>query len=274
VKNKFFKNLKSKNKESKMNDQRPPRSDEFLREIPRPAVRVPTNDFGMYQQMCIAFSDLHEYLNGLRSRYGQVGYSGQNLMSDLSKAYIEAIQRGDEEEAARIQASIHQLSDGFDNAVREGALPESPDNFSRTMWQEHMEAELFGRIWPVIAGKSDAVPPLTSWKDFPGNVQAFLYGYLDVVSELGKAIADELSGDVTTEHEFQVFQRFLAIADSITLRLAQERHVPGYVINNGYGRWLAYSNKLRTAYGTIAHVRRDYNLRRSIQRMIRSAVQK
>lgn len=258
-------------------NERPSRPNDFLREIWRPAVRIPdsTKDFGTYQQMCVAFNDLHKFLDGQRSRYGQVGYSGQNLMSDLTKEYIEMVRNGDEEGAAAVQASIQQLSQGFEGAVQEGALPESPNNFSRTMWQEHMEAELFGRIWPVIAGRSNAVPALTVWKDFQGNVQAYLYGYLDVVSELGKAIADELSGDdVTTEKEFQVFQRYLAIADSITLRLSEERHIPNYVISNGYGRWMAYSNKLRTAYGTIAHVRRDFNLRRSIQRMIRTAVQK
>lgn len=257
-----------------MND-RPPRPNDFLRAIRKPAARVPdpTKDFGMYEEMCIAFSDLHEFLDGLRSRYGQVGYSGQNLMSDLSKEYIAAVQRGDEEEAARIQAGIQELSKGFEEAVQDGALPESPNGFSRTMWQEHMEAELFGRIWPVIAGKSAQVPALTGWKDFQGNVQAFLYGYLDVVSELSKAIADELSGDeVTTEHELEVFRRYLAIADSITLRLSEERHIPNYVISNGYGRWMAYSNKLRTAYGTIAHVRREYSSRLSTQRMINAAV--
>ncbi len=143
------------------------------------------------------------------------------------------------------------------------------------MWQEQMEAELFGKIWPVIVGKTEAVPALTHWKDFKGNVQAFLYGYLDTVSELGKALTEELSKpDMTSELEFALFERYLAIAESITLRLSEERHVPGYVINNGYGRWTAYTKKLRTAYGTIAHVRRDYNLRRSIERMVKSALRK
>lgn len=260
-----------------MQPNRLPRPSDFLRTIEPLKVRIPdpAKDFGMYQQMNIAFHELHEYLDNLRSNYGRVGYSGQNLMSDLSKAFIDAAQRGDKEEMVSVQRRMEQLSSGFKEAVQDDALPENPNNFSRTMWQEHMEADLFGAIWPVITGKTDEVPQLTYWRDFQGNVQAYLYGYLDVVSELGKTIANELSGDnVTTEYEFKVFDRFLAVADSITLRLSQERHVPGYVISNGYGRWMAYSNKLRTAYGTIAHVRRDYNLRRSIQRMIQNAVQK
>lgn len=254
---------------------RPPRPDDFLRAIPMPTARIPdpTKDSGMYDRMDMAFRELHEYLDGLRSKYGRVGYSGQNLMSDLTKDFITAVQRGDDEESAHIQVSIRQLSTGFEDAVQDGALPENPNNFSRTMWQEHMEAELFGRIWPVINGKSESVPELTSWKDFRGNVQAYLYGYLDVVSELGKSVTDELAKpDITTEYEFAVFERFLAIADSITLRLSAERHIPNYVISNGYGRWMAFSNKLRTAYGTIAHVRREYSLRRSMQRMIQSSV--
>ncbi len=255
-----------------MQTNRPPRPSDFLRAIETPKVHVPdpAKDFGMYQQMDVALHELHEYLDNLRTNYGRVGYSGQNLMSDLSKAFIEAVQRGDEEEATSIQTRMRQLSDGFNEAVADGALPESPDNFTRTIWQEHTEADLFGAVWPVITGKSDAVSQLTYWRTFKGNVQAYLYGYLDVVSELGKAISDELSKDnVTTEYEFKVFERFLAVADSIVLRLSQERHIPGYVISNGYGPWMAYSKRLRTAYGTIAHVRRDYNLRRSIQRMNR-----
>lgn len=255
--------------------ERPERPNDFLRAIEKPRVRVPDpeKDFGMYSQMDVALHDLHGYLDSLRSNQGRVGYTGQNLMSDLSKAYIEAVQRGDKEEQESIQIRMKELSHGFDNAVSDGTLAGGTDNFSRTMWQEHMEAELFGAIWPVITGKASAVPQLTYWKSFEGNVQAYLYGYLDVVSELSKALTDELSKpDITTEYEFNLFERYLAIADSITLRLSQERHIPGYIISNGFGRWMAYSNKLRTAYGTIAHVRRELNLRRSIQRMVKNTI--
>lgn len=249
------------------------RVDDILREIywPQTYKPDPLKDFGMYNQMDVAFSGLSEHLDELRRNQGRLGYASQNALSDLSKAYIEAAQRGDEEEMMYIGLSMQQLTESFQDASVSGELAETGNRFSRTIWQEQMEAELFGRIWQVITAKAEEVPPLTHWNGFKGNVQAFLYGYLDVVSELAKALTNELSKpDITSELEFALFERYLSVAESITLRLSQERHVPGYVINNGYGRWMAYTKKLRTAYGTIAHVRRDYNLRRSIERMIRA----
>lgn len=260
-----------------MREQSNPKPNQFINDALDlcPAIIVvpnSTKDFGMYETMNAAFDGLHEYLDNMRSNYGRIGYAAQNTISDLSKAFIEAVQRGaDETELGYISLAMEKLAEGF-NDVEMSKLPESPTQFGRTVWQEKMEADLFGLIWPVVSGKTDSVPELIFWKDFKGNVQAYLYGYIDLVSELGKALDYELSDpDMTVERELDLYERYLAIAASITLRLSQERHVPGYVINNGYGRWVAYTNKLRTAYGTIAHVRREYNLRRSIQRMINHA---
>ena len=256
---------------------RPPQPGDFLRNIERPRIPVPdlSKDFGMYQQMDAAFLGLHEYLEKQRSNYGRVGFSSQNLTSDLSKAYIEAVQNGDEEGAAFAQRGMERLNEGLSKAIDDSALPETADSFSRTIWQERYEAELFGAIWPVITGKSKTIPQLIYWKDFQGNIQAYLYAFLDVTTELAKAVDQEVTRpDITTEHELQVFERYLAIAESITLRLSQERHFPGYVISNGFGRWMAYSTKLRTCYGAIAHVRKDLGLRYSIQRMIKAVTQK
>lgn len=233
----------------------------------------PATDYGMYEKMDAAFAGLHEYLGDLMRNQGRIGYSAQNFMSDLTKAEIQAAQRGDETELMYIDRAKEVLLTGFDDAVYDGELAESANKFSRTMWQEHMEGYLFGRIWPIITTSSDSVPDLISWKDFKGNVQAYLYGYLDVVSELSKALADEFSKpDMTTEREFETFERYLAVADSIALRLSQERHIPNYVISNGFGRFMAYTHKLHGVTQTIAHVRRDYNLRRSIRRMVQGAV--
>ncbi|MBU6414732.1 hypothetical protein KGQ34_00605 [Patescibacteria group bacterium] len=263
-----------------MERERRKRPDDFIRdaEMMAPSRRAtPVNDYGMYQKMDAAFSGLHEYLEELRRNYGRIGYAAQNFMSDLSKEYIVAAQHGDENgeiEMSYIGNAMKILSRGLSEAGLNGELPETNSNrFSRTVWQEQLEAELFGRIWPVITGHADFVPELTSWKNFNGNVQAYLYGFLDVVSELGKALTDELSkSEITLEAEFALFERYLEVAGSITLRLSQERHVPGYIISNGYGRWMSYSSKLRTAYGTIAHVRREYNLRLSMRRMILQAL--
>ncbi|KKS37740.1 MAG: hypothetical protein A3G49_05700 [Candidatus Sungbacteria bacterium RIFCSPLOWO2_12_FULL_41_11] len=253
------------------------RVDDFIRDAevynPKVCVPDPSRDYGMYSKMDEAFKGLHGHLDELRRNQGRVGYSAQNLMSDLSKDYISAAQQGDQENMAYIGRAMEMLTEGFNEASADGALAESGNRFGRTIWQEQMEAELFGKIWPVITGAEEAVPDLLLWGNFHGNVQAYLYGFLDVVSELSKALAEEFSKpDMTVEKEFATFERYLAIADSITLRLSHERHTPGYIISNGYGHWMAYSNKLRTAYGTIAFVRRDYNLRRSIQRMVAKAL--
>src|SRR3989338_5737755 len=247
--------------------------DEVLREIYWPKLNKPDplKDFGMYEQIDAAFSGLSEHLDKLRRNQGRLGYASQNALSDLSKAYIEAAQHGDEEEMSYINRSMQELTESFQHASVSGELAETGNRFSRTIWQEQMEAELFGRIWQVIIAKTDAVPELTHWKNFKGNIQAFLYGFLDLVSELGKALDEELSkSNMTSKLEFALFERYLAVAKSIILRLSCERHVPGYVFNNGYGLWTAYTKKIRTAYGTIAHVRNDYNLRKSIERMIQS----
>ncbi|MDP4010239.1 MAG: hypothetical protein Q8P37_00005, partial [Candidatus Spechtbacteria bacterium] len=252
-----------------------PRVDDFLRNIQKPPVRIPdsTEDFGMYRSINVAFEGVHDYLEGLRRNQGRIGYTAQNLMSDLSKAYIEAAKRDDMEEMAYLDNDMQKLTEGLDRVSDEGEISEVGNRFTRTNWQERLEADLFGDIWPVITDQSDMVPALTSWEDFQGNIQAYIYGFLDVVPELGKALTEELSKpDLTTERELDLFRRYLVIAESITLRLSEERHIPGYVISNGYGRWMSFSTKLRTAYGTIAHVRREYNVRLSIQRMIKGAI--
>lgn len=255
------------------------RADEFLRRIRKPRVVIPdpAKDFHIYERMSEAMDGLHEHLDRLRRNYGAVGYSSQNLMSDLTKAYIDEAQvgsEGSEEEMAFLDHDMEQLSLGINESSGRGDIAEVGNRFSRTMWQERLEADLFGKIWPVIVGRVDEVPAIISWKNFQGNIQAYLYGFLDVVSELAKALTEELSrDDMTIEKEFQLFQRYLVMASSITLRLSQERHAPGYVINNGYGPWMAYTRKLRTVYGTIAYVRREYNLRRSMERMIQRSME-
>ena len=257
--------------------KRDSRPDDFIRRIKRPRVHIPdpTKDFRMYERMNEAMDGLHEHLDGLRRRYGSIGYGSQNLMSDLSKAYIREVQtsgEGAEEEMAFLGDDMEQLALGLNEASDE--IAEAGNRFSRTVWQEGLEAVLFGKVWPVIVGRTEEVPNIVSWKNFNGNIQAYLYGFLDVVSELAKSLTEELSKeDMTTEREFDLFQRYLAIASSIVLRLSHERHVPGYIINNGYGPWMAYTRKLRTAEGTIAHVRREYNLRRTMERMIQKRLE-
>lgn len=231
----------------------------------------PAKDFGTYKQMNMAFEELNAWLDDWRRNYGKIGYVTQNAMSDFTKEFIRLIQIGDDDGASRTMRAIDQLAGGFGGAVRESALPDEANQFGRTIEQERMEAKLFASFWPVIIGKSDEVGEILSWKKFEGNVQAYLYGFLDVVSELAKALDPEFSKpSLTTEIEFSLYERYIAVAESIVQRLSEERHVPGYVINNGYGRWMAYTTKLRTAAGTIAHVRRDYNLRCSVRRMIKS----
>jgi predicted translin family RNA/ssDNA-binding protein len=252
------------------------RPDAFLRKaeaIFRHAVKAPEGDFGMYQAMDNACDGLHGYLDELRRNQGRVGYSAQNDMSDYSKEYIDAIMDGREDDAMYLWRQMDVVAKGINEAGCREDLAEMGTRFSRTIWQEKLEAELFGKIWPVVTGKKEEVPNLPHWDedDFQGNIQAFLYGFLDVVSELSKALTEELGKpDITTKHEFALYERYLKVAKSITLRLSAERHVPGYVISNGYGRWMAFSNKLRGAYGCIAHVQRDFNLRRSILRMVKS----
>lgn len=251
-----------------MDRSRQPRVDDFLKAIRKPAVRVPDSkdDFYMYERMKVALDGLSEHFDRLRSNQGRLGYSAQNLMSDITKASIEAAILGDEVEQGFLDDDMDRLAEGINDASYE--IAESGNRFAKTLWQEKNEAKLFGQIWKVIIGESDKIPELTPWNKFKGNLQAYLYGYLDVVTELAKAIGEKMSEPMTTEQEFQIFRRYLAIADSIALHLSFYRHVPGYVINNGFGRWMAYTTKLRTVYGCIAHVRRDYNLRLSNRRMI------
>lgn len=251
-----------------MDRQRQPRVDDFLKAIKRPSVRIPKpeDDFHMYERMEAAFEGLHERLDKLRGNQGRLGYSAQNLMSDLSKAYIESSQRGEEEELAFLDNDMERLVGGFEEVEYE--IAEGGNRFGKTIWQERLEAKLFGQIWPVITGETNEVPELLSCKRFKGNIQAYLYGYLDVVTELGKAVGEKLSESMTINEEFDIFKRYLAIANSIALQLSNYRHVPGYVINNAFGHWAAYTTKLRTVYGCIANIRRDYNLRLSNKRMI------
>lgn len=232
----------------------------------------PSEDYGTYERMDAAFSGLHEHMDGQRRNQGRIGYASQNSMSDVSKRLMNLVRLEREQDAAYVMDGMDILADGFRDAVADGALADDANKFEGTIEQENMEARLFVSFWPVVAGKSDAVPEISSWRDFEGNIQAYLYGFLDVVSEMAKAITDELydgnrTGSLTTEKELTIFDRFLRIADSIVLRLSQERHTPGYIINNGFGHWMAYTKKLRTAEGAVAHVRRDYILRCSFQRM-------
>lgn len=257
--------------------ERQPRPDDFIRnaaEMANLRVQVPdpAKDFGMYEQMDIAFTGIHDKLEELRRNQGRIGYSAQNLMSDLSKAYIDGVQRGDDEvELSYIGRAMDILSEGLAEAGANGQLAETGNRFSRTVWQEQMEAELVGKTLPVIRGETKQVPALTSWKSFKGNVQGYLYSFLDLVPELSKQLNEDLSkDDMTREKEFGFFERYLAVAESTTLHLSQERHVPGYVINNAYGHWAAYTSKLRNAYGCILMVRDKYNLRRFIAREIQS----
>lgn len=250
-----------------MERQRQPRVDDFLKAIRKPSVRVPKpeDDFNMYERIDVAFDGLHEHLDRLRSNQGRLGYSAQNLMSDLSKVYIESAQLGAEEEMAFLDNDMERLVEGFGEVSHE--IAEGSNRFGKTLWQERHEAKLFGQIWPVIIGETEEVPQLLPWNKFKGNVQAYLYGYLDLVTELAKAIGEKLSSPMTTDEELRLFERYLTIASSIGLQLSHHRHVPGYVINNAFGHWAAYTTKLRTVYGCIANVRRDYNLRLSTKRM-------
>jgi hypothetical protein len=251
--------------------EREKRIDGFLKKIVSRGVVIPdsSKDFGTYKSMNEAFEGLNERLDYLRRNHGRVGYSSQNVMSDLTKEYVIAVQNCDEEAMAFLSNDMENVMEGFSEAAEDGAFAEAGNSFSRTMWQEKYEADLFGKFWPVIAGKANAISSLLPWNKAKGNIQAYLYGFLDVVSELGKAVTEELSSpDMTSKKELELFERYLAVASSITLRLSQERHAPGYVINNAYGRWASYTTKLRTAYGTIAAVRREYNLRLSIRRML------
>ena len=251
-----------------MERQRQPRVDDFLKAILKPVFRIPRpeEDFHVYERIDEAFDGLREHLDKLRSNQGRLGYSAQNLMSDLTKAYIESSQLNEEEDAAFLDNDMERLVEGFSEVGHE--IAEGSNRFSKTLWQERHEAKLFGQIWPVVAGKIDEVPQLLPWNKFKGNVQAYLYGYLDVVTELAKAVGERLSSPMTTDEELDLFKRYLAVANSIALQLSRHRHVPGYVVNNAFGHWAAYTTKLRTVYGCIANVRRDYNLRLSNRRII------
>lgn len=257
------------------------RPDDFIKyalETYTPKVRMPdpSKDFGMYQKLHAAFDGLLEHLENLRRNQGRIGYSSQNAMSDLSKSYIELVRiggEGSEEELAYIGRAMDILADGLNEAGFKGELAETSNRFARTVWQEKFEAELFGKLWPVVAGKSYSVPDLLHWKSFKGNIQAYLYGFLDVVTELSKGVDKELQKNESLEGgEIEFYERYLGIAESLVLGLSEERHVPGYVINNAFGHWASYSRKLNIAEGAIAHVRRDYNLRRFMARLQQAKV--
>lgn len=251
-----------------MERPRQPRVDDFLKAIHKPVIRAPKpeDDFHMYERMDAAFDGLRDYLDRLRSNQGRLGYSAQNLMSDLTKAYIQASQSNEEEEMAYLDNDMERLVEGF-GQVGGHEIAEGGNRFSKTLWQERHEAKLFGQIWRVIIGEIDEVPQLLPWNKFKGNVQAYLYGYLDLGTELAKAVGERLSLPMTADEELDLFRRYLVVASSIALQLSHHRHVPGYVINNAFGHWASYPTKLRTVYGCIANVRRDYNLRLSYRRM-------
>jgi len=257
----------------KRNDER---VDAFLKNIRKPRVIIPdpVKDFGMYQRMAEAMDGVHEYLEELRRNYGRVGYAATNDLSDLSKAYIREARlsdEGSEVEMAFLANDMEKLALGINEASANGEISEMGNRFSRTIWQEQLEANFFGLIWPVIVGRTDKIPKLVFWKSFEGNIQAYFYGFLDVVSELAKALNEEVtviqeaifngvvSSDEGMKKELGMLSRYLHIASSIHLRLSDERHFPGYVINNAFGPWAAYSKKLRGVEGCIAHVRREYN---------------
>jgi hypothetical protein len=248
--------------------ERRPRVDDFLKAIPRPQIRVPKpeEDFYVYEKVGVAFQGLREHLDGLRSNQGRLGYSAQNLMSDLTKAYIDSAQMSQEEEMAFLENDMEKLAEGFNGVSHE--IAEGGNRFSKTLHQERHEAKLFHQGWSVIIGKTDEISDLLPWHKFKGNVQAYLYAYLDVETEWAKGVVEKLSSPMTTEEELELYRRYLTVASSIALQLSHHRHVPGYVINNAFGHWAAYTTKLRTVYGCIANVRRDYNLRLSNQRMI------
>lgn len=241
---------------------------DFLKKISKPKIHLPKYDYRMYERMDTALEGVHERLEQIKRGYGP-SYQAQNMMSDLSKAMIERSLEGDidGEEMAFLHVDMADLSEGYSEVLE--VVEERGNRFSKTMWQEHLEAELFRKIWPVIVEDDREVPELTPWSGFGGNIQAYLYGFLDLVSELGKAIAEYMyKKNMSPEDEMVVFERFITIADSIILRLSQERHFPGYVISNGYGHWMSYTHKLRGARGTVDHVRRDYNQFRRIYKML------
>lgn len=254
-----------------------PRPDQFLRDaqaIYTPEIRRPdsSKDFGTYEQMERAFDGLLEFLEDWRRNYGRVGYGAVNQMSDLQKDCIARIQDGEDDNPAYAIRAMETVFEGF---VEDGskALPDHVDRFESMLGQEYLEGVLFDLFWPVVVGKASAVPQIPAWKSFKGNLQAYLYGFIDVVTELAKAVDDELAKpDMTTDREFETLERYLAIADSIILALSTLRHSPGYVINNGFGRWVAFSNKLYSIQGAVKHVQRNYSLRRSTQRMIRDEI--
>lgn len=251
------------------------------------------DDFGMFARMNEAFRNIHAILDQQMRNQGKVGYASQNHMSDLTKAMIEAAFRGDSEEVARLDSEINDLRvnletaslpedlaeaapEGYDGAKSryDGALAESGNRFTRTVHQEATEAHLFALIWPVIAGWQDQVHRLPTWKERGGNIQAYLHAYVDLVSELSKARTDFIdqmirTDSATSDEMLAVTERFLVIAESIVIRLNQERHLPAYVSSNAYGRWATLSNRMRGLSNLLGAVRREHSSHRLTQKMMR-----
>ena len=234
----------------------------------------PANDFGMYKEMDRALKGIHEYLDELRSNQGKIGFGSQNLMSTVTKFYIANVQIAceaeDPAEVERVTGDLAsngqdmcEITDGLKEAQSQKKLAETGTRFSRTTWQERTEAELFGYVWPVIVGKKEAVPELLPWGYYEGNIQAYLYAFLDLVPEMAKAlnrlVAKMNKRGVPREDKIVLYERYIAVAESIVLYLDPEKHVPGYVINNAYGRWAAFNTKLGKVRGTIEMVRDKYN---------------
>lgn len=239
-----------------------------------PAVKVrapdPAQDFGTYRALDQMLQGVHEICEKRRSGFGSVGHAATNGMSDLTKAAIDATVEGDDADAAEYLAQCERLESDFKNVrlpddlarfLPEGydAVIPTTNQFLNTLGQERMEANLFARIWPVVIGKAEVVPALPTLRESNTNIPQVMSGIVDTVSEISKALDDEVSERLTTIGErLRVTDRFLRIASSIELRLAQERHHPGNVIDNGWGHWNRFSSRIRKqVQAVIAFKKRD-----------------
>jgi len=261
---------KSKKEEKVRNrkEESPERVDDFLKRLPKIKIRKPDSkrDFGMYERMDKAFEGLHEHLKYLMRNQGRIGYASVNAMSDYQHAYIEAVVENNEEEMAHMEYAMLQIEEGL--VEREDEIAESGNRFSRLTWQEGGEGRLVGKIFPIIIGKKNQIPKLMTWQEFRekgGNVQAFVYQYIDVVTELSKELTAEIwrknrnGPPLTDEEEKILIERFIDVADSIRLRLSQERHFPDYVIGNSFGKFSRHNSRIRGVEICILRARDTYN---------------
>jgi len=224
-----------------------------------------------------------EILEARRRLYGVVGHGTRNASSDLSKGIIEAVMRGDYVESDRLAEDFTLLRLEFERQEiplelhdhlpegRRGALPDMDSSqFEKDVGQEYVEAMLFRSIWPVVLGEVAEMPRLPTMRELGLDVPETLAGIVDVVSEMSKALASEMiRSDLATDEEFEILRRFITIAESIDQRIGEERHAPGYVINNAYGRWNAFTNKLRNqVQNSILRAKDNLGVRMSFKRMI------